>query len=126
MGKSAMEKIKSFRDLRIWNIGMDLVEDIYTVTKSFPKEELFGLTSQMRRCAVSIPSNIAEGFVRFHKKEYKNFLSIAWGSCAELETQIEIASRLKYLDIQKTEALIKKVVYIARMIAVLNRKLTER
>jgi len=119
-----MEKIKSFRDLRIWKTGMDLVEDVYLLTKVFPKEEMFGLTSQMRRCVVSIPSNIAEGFARFHKKEFKNFLSIALGSCAELETQIDIACRLKYLEARKGSILIEKVVYVSRMIEVLNKKLT--
>ncbi len=69
---------------------MDVVEDIYKITKTFPKDELYGLISQMRRCAVSIPSNTAEGFTRKHNKEYSQFLYIALGSSAELETQIEI------------------------------------
>ena len=80
------EKIKSFKDLRIWQKGMEIITDIYTLTKKFPKEELFSLTSQLRRSAISIPSNIAEGFKRFHNKEYKQFLFITLGSCAELET----------------------------------------
>ena len=80
------EKINSFKDLRIWQKGMEIVTDIYTLTKKFPKEELFSLTSQLRRSAISIPSNIAEGFKRFHNKEYKQFLFITLGSCAELET----------------------------------------
>jgi len=84
------EKIKNFQDLRIWQKGIEVVKDIYTLTKNLPKEELYGLTSQMRRSAVSIPSNIAEGFRRYHNKEYKQFLYIAMGSCAELETQIII------------------------------------
>ena len=81
------EKIKNFQDLRIWQIGIEVVKDIYILTKKFPKEELYGLISQMRRSAISIPSNIAEGFRRYHNKEYKQFLYIALGSCAELETQ---------------------------------------
>ena len=92
------EKIKSFKDLRIWQKGMEIITDIYTLTKKFPKEELFSLTSQLRRSAISIPSNIAEGFKRFHNKEYKQFLFIALGSCAELETQIIIAKELKYIN----------------------------
>jgi four helix bundle protein len=76
---------------------MDIVESVYRVTQSFPKQELYGLTSQLRRAAVSIPANIAEGNSRQHIKEYLNFLSIAQGSVAELETEIEIAGRLKYL-----------------------------
>jgi four helix bundle protein len=67
------EKIRNFQDLRIWQIGIEVVKDIYILTKKFPKEELYGLTSQMRRSAVSIPSNIAEGFRRYHNKEYKQF-----------------------------------------------------
>ena len=70
------EKIKSFKDLRIWQKGIEIVTDIYTLTKKFPKEELFSLTSQLRRSAISLPSNIAEGFKRFHNKEYKQFLFI--------------------------------------------------
>jgi len=71
------EKIKNFQDLRIWQKGIEVVKDIYILTKKFPKEELYGLTSQMRRSAISIPSNIAEGFRRYHNKEYKQFLYIA-------------------------------------------------
>jgi len=77
------EKIKNFQDLRIWQVGIEVVKDIYILTKKFPKEELYGLNSQMRRSAVSIPSNIAEGFRRYHNKEYKQFLYMALGSCAE-------------------------------------------
>jgi len=75
-------KIKNFKDLRIWQEGIKLVKYIYLLTKDFPKDELYGLSSQMRRCAVSIPSNIAEGFRRYHNKEYKQFLFITLGSCA--------------------------------------------
>lgn len=108
------EKIKNFRDLNIWRKGIEIVEDVYKTTKSFPKDELYGLTSQMRRCAVSIPSNTAEGFARKHNKEYKQFLHIALGSCAELETQLEIASRLKYINEQK-EGLLEKINHVTRM-----------
>lgn len=66
-------KIKSYRDLDIWKRSLSLVEEIYKITKNFPKEEIYGLTSQLRRSAVSIPSNIAEGFTRFHNKEYRQF-----------------------------------------------------
>jgi len=81
------EKINDFKDMRIWQKGIEVVKDIYAVTKKFPNDELYGLTSQMRRSAVSIPSNIAEGFRRYHNKEYRQFLYIAMGSCAELETR---------------------------------------
>jgi four helix bundle protein len=90
--------IESFRDLRVWQGGMDLVEKVYAMTARFPKGEIFGLSSQIQRAAVSIPSNIAEGHTRAHTKEYLNHLSIAQASLAELETQIEIALRLQYID----------------------------
>ena len=87
-----------YKDLSVWKLGMDLVIEIYKVTMKFPKEELFGLVSQMRRAAVSIPSNIAEGSGRRNTKEYIQFLYIAKGSLLELETQMEIASRLNYIE----------------------------
>ena len=90
-------EIKSYRDLRVWQAGMDLVVRVYRLTQGFPTHELYGLTSQMRRAAVSIPSNIAEGHTRESSKEYLHHLSMAQGSLAELETQIEIAGRLAYI-----------------------------
>ena len=98
MVKQLTGKIKSFKDLKIWQKSIQLVEEVYTVSRSFPKEEMYGLQSQLRRSAVSIPSNIAEGFARLHNREYRNFLYISLGSCAELATQIIIASRLKYVE----------------------------
>jgi len=109
-------KIKNFRDLDIWKLGVEIVENIYKVSKDFPKDELYGLTSQMRRSAVSISLNVAEGFARKHNREYKQFLYVALGSCAELETQIEIAFRLKYLDKAELEALLEKINHVTRMI----------
>ena len=117
------EKIKSFKDLRIWQKGIDIVTDIYTITKKFPKEELFSLTSQLRRSSISIPSNIAEGFKRFHNKEYKQFLFITLGSCAELETQVIIAKKLKYIDENEEAKLVEKVDHICRMTSSLIKKL---
>jgi len=90
-------KIKNFRDLEIWQFGKKIVLQIYEMTNTFPHIEKYGLVSQMRRAALSIPSNIAEGFNRCHNKEYKQFLFIALGSCAELETQLEICFDLKLL-----------------------------
>ena len=116
-------KIKSYKDLNIWKRSIELVEDIYRLTKSFPKEELYGLTSQMRRAAVSIPSNIAEGFTRFHNKEYRQFLYIALGSCSELSTQIIIASRLKYFDNNKMEQLLDEIDEICKMTMNLIKKI---
>src|SRR4030095_11388119 len=90
--------IKSFRDLRVWKAAMDLVENVYRLTQSFPRHEIYGLTGQLRRAAVSIPSNIAEGHTREHLKEYLHHVSIAQASLAELETQLEISLRLKYIS----------------------------
>ena len=90
--------VQSYRDLVAWNKAMELVTEIYRVTNNFPKEELFGLMSQLRRAAVSIPSNIAEGKGRLSKGEFRQFLGNARGSLAEVETQILIAQNLSYLD----------------------------
>jgi four helix bundle protein len=90
--------VKSFRDLEVWQLGLDLVQTIYRCTADFPTSELYGLTAQMRRAAVSIPSNIAEGQARTSSKEFLHFLSFAVGSLAELETQLELSIRLRYLE----------------------------
>ena len=120
------KKIKSFKDLEIWKKGIKLVEDVYAVTKTFPKEEIYGLTSQLRRSAVSIPSNISEGFARFHDKEYKKFLYVSLGSCAELTTQIIIASRLKYIDKTKADTFLYNIDEISKMTMGLIKKLNAK
>lgn len=89
-------KVYSHKDLVVWQKSMELVIAVYDLTDKFPKEEIYGLTSQMRRSAISIPSNIAEGRKRGTRKDYRQFLIIAYGSGAELETQIEIAKRLSF------------------------------
>lgn len=94
-------EIKSYRDLRGWQAAMDLVERVYRLTQAFPRHEIYALSSQMQRAAVSVPSNIAEGHTREHLKEYLHHLSIAQGSLAELETQLEIAARLGYISPQQ-------------------------
>ena len=86
------------QDLEVWNKAIKLVTDIYIITKNYPKDEIYALTSQMRRCAVSIPSNIAEGCTRFSDKETLKFLSIAMGSISELETQIVISKNIGYIE----------------------------
>jgi four helix bundle protein len=116
-------KIKSFKDLRIWQEGIKLVKDIYLLSKKLPKDEIYGLSSQMRRCAVSIPSNIAEGFRRYHNKEYKQFLYITLGSCAELETQVIISHELEYIKEEIKEEITKKIQYICKMVSRLIQKL---
>ena len=88
--------MQSYRDLIVWQKSIDLVAAIYQLTESFPKAEIYGLTSQMRRAAVSIPSNIAEGYTRKHRPEYVQFARIAFGSGAELETQLVISRKLQF------------------------------
>jgi four helix bundle protein len=116
-------RIQNFQDLRIWQEGIKVVKKIYRLTPSFPKEEMYGLASQMRRCAVSIPSNIAEGFKRFHNNEFRQFLYITLGSCAELETQLVIADELDYIDTESKENIIEDLNYISRMIYNLIKRL---
>lgn len=95
--------MKSHKDLDVWKRSIDLVDIIYRETRLFPREEAFGLTSQMRRSAISVPSNIAEGAARKHRKEFVQHLYFALGSLAELETQVIIAGRLEYIaDPEKT------------------------
>ncbi len=105
-------KLVTYKDLIVWQKSMELVTTIYKLTENFPRGELYGLVSQMRRSAVSTPSNIAEGRRRSTRKDYRQFLIIAYGSGAELETQIEIAKRLlfgKDLDHSKADGLLDEV-----------------
>lgn len=95
MGKGI---IKTHKDLDVWNKAMELVEKLYRITSNFPKDELFGLTSQIRRSAISIPCNIAEGAARKSKKEFIKFLYVAMGSLAELETQLLLAKKLNFIN----------------------------
>lgn len=105
----------SHKELKVWQKGIELVKFVYSETNSFPKSELFGLTSQMRRAAVSIPSNIAEGAGRNSDKELIHFLYIALGSASELETQIIIAKELYFLDKYKAEVIQEKIMEIIKM-----------
>jgi four helix bundle protein len=93
-----MNKIKTYRDLIVWQKSIKLVTEIYTITNKYPKNELFCLTNQIRRCAISIPSNIAEGYGRNSKQEYIRFLNISMGSLFELQTQLEISLNLNFLE----------------------------
>ena len=117
-------KIQTYKDLIVWQKSMELVKEIYLLTEGFPKDELFGLTSQLRRASVAIPSNIAEGYLRNHKKEYIQFLSIALGSAAEIETQILICKSLaiyKRLTSKKAENLVQEVMkMLYKMIKILT------
>lgn len=106
-------KTKSFKDLIVWQKSRDLAVAIYKLTEHFPKSELYGLTSQMRRAVISISSNIAESYHRFHRKEKQQFFAIAFGSGSELESQIEIAKVLfPNLDYKETESLLQEVMKI--------------
>ena len=114
-------KIVTFRDLRMWQKGINLVKEVYKMAADFPKEERYGLSSQMKRAAISIPSNIAEGFRRRYAKEHKQFLSIALGSCAELETQLVIAMELGFTN---GNLVIEELLdHISRMIVNLDKKI---
>ena len=103
-------KTKSYKDLIVWQKSYNLVIEIYKITKNFPKDEIYGLSYQMRRSAVAIPSNIAEGYGRQYNKEYKQFLAIAYGSLCELETQYLLSIDLNYIqNNEKIENLMKEV-----------------
>jgi len=109
-------KTKHFRDLVVWQRSMKLAQEVYGVTQNFPKTETFGLTSQLRRSAVSVPSNIAEGHGRLSDRSFAVFLGQARGSLFEMETQIELACGLGFIDSQKLDALLKECTEIARML----------
>jgi four helix bundle protein len=115
--------ISSFRDLRVWQQGMELVEQVYLISKMFPREEAYGLTSQVRRAAVSVPSNIAEGHTREYTKEYLRHISIAQASLAEVQTELEIASRLKYVSEERVSPLLKQSSSLARQLYALRNSL---
>ena len=116
--------VKSYQELIDWQKAMNLVEQVYIMVKLLPKEEMYALSDQMRRAAVSVPSNIAEGQARSSTKEFVNFLSIAKGSLAELETQLMICVRLKYLTQSQTETAISLCREVGKMLTVLIGKLS--
>ena len=115
--------VKTYKELIVWQKAMDLVKEMYLLTSQFPKDELYGLRSQMERAVVSIPSQIAEGYLRSHKKEYLHFLSISLGSAAELETQLlicESVEKFKRIDFVKAEQLLEEVM---KMLYVMIKKM---
>ncbi len=109
-------KVKSYKELNVWQKGLDIVDKVYELTAKFPNQERYGLIAQLQRCAVSVPSNIAEGFMRHHSKEYMQFLYVALGSCAELETQLIIANRRKYITQMEFEDLQENIDHESRML----------
>lgn len=116
---------KSYRDLEVWQKAMDLVVDCYTITSNFPNKETFGLASQLQRAAISIPSNIAEGRERQHRKEFIQHLSIAYASLAEVETHLQIAERLNYVDLDKVNQLLDKTSEVGKMLNGLRKSLNK-
>ncbi|MDD5174291.1 MAG: four helix bundle protein [Candidatus Omnitrophica bacterium] len=123
MNKITEEKIRTFKDLRVWQKGVELVKEMYKATTSYPKTEEYGLSSQMRRASVSVPANIAEGFRRRSSKEHKQFINIALGSCAELETLVIISHELKYIDASQQNCLTELIDHICGMLVNLGKKL---
>ena len=119
-----MEGFKSYRDLLVWQRAMNLAELVYKETSQFPKEEVYGLTSQMRRSAVSIPSNIAEGHARNSPAQFDQFLGISRGSLAELETQILLSEKLGFLKSEAKTLLLKQCDEVSRMLAGLKKSLS--
>ena len=108
--------MKSHKDLKVWQKSMEHVTNIYVATRTFPKDEMFGIVSQMRRAAVSIPSNISEGYGRLYEKETVKFLSNALGSATELETQIILSKNLNFISIEEAAKLQQEIQEIIRML----------
>ena len=118
-------KSSEFRDLKVWQKAMDLAEEVYTLVKYLPREETYSLSDQIRRAAVSIPSNIAEGQGRITTKEFIRFLSMARGSLWELSTQIELCERLRYLDKSQTKNAIQLITEVAKMLNALSNAISD-
>ena len=119
-----MQQITSYRDLEAWQLGMDLAAAVYALTRAFPREELFGLSGQLRRAAVSIPSNVAEGH-RHKGVAFRRYVVIALGSHAECETQLELAIRLKLSSRQKVNAVVQLATRVGQVLHGLARSLPQ-
>lgn len=118
--------VKKVQDLIAWQKSLDLVKDVYGASKDWPRDERFGLTSQIRRAVVSVPSNFAEGQDRFSTAEFLRHLSIAYGSLMETHTQLQIAHKLGYLEQRTLDALVEKIDEVGRIVNGLARKLEEK
>lgn len=118
-------QVHNFRDLKVWQLSIDIVVDIYNITSKFPNEEKFGLISQIRRCAVSIPSNVAEGSGRGSNKDFARFLGIALASSYELETQLIISSKLEIISMNSLNFISEKLQEIQKIIFSLQRKFSQ-
>ena len=117
--------IKNYQELIVWNKAMDLVSEVYSLTKLLPKEELFALSNQMRRAAISVPSNIAEGQQRMAPREFIRFLTIARGSNGELQTQLLICAHLSYFTSDQIQPVLSLSYEISKMLTTLIAKLAE-
>jgi four helix bundle protein len=118
-----VQKSRSYQDLEVWKLSINLVKEIYRLTEKFPPMEIYGLTNQIRRAAVSIPSNIAEGQGRSSAKEFRQFLAIALGSLAEIETQLIIAREINLLGSEETQPLLVTIDRIRKMSRGLSRSI---
>ena len=119
----ANASVNSYRDLLVWQSAMDVVERTDKLTAQFPKNEIYGITQQIQRAAVSIPSNIAEGHARASTKEFLHYISIALGSLAELETQLIVATRLQYLRTQELDSILQETDETGKMLRGLQKTL---
>ncbi len=117
---------QNYRDLDVWNEAMDFVVACYRITDAFPKTEMYGLSTQLQRAVVSIPANIAEGQGRQHLKEFLQYTAVAYGSLAEVETHIQIAKRLDYIDEAMENLLLEKASRIGRMLNGLRKSIHDR
>ncbi len=117
--------IRHYRDLRVWQAAMDFAADIYQISRKLPSDERFGLCSQLRRAAVSIPSNIAEGHARGSSKEFRRYIGMAMGSLSEWETQLMLTSRIGLLEESNIEALLSQADQLGRQLRSLKKKLND-
>jgi four helix bundle protein len=117
---------QNFRALKVWQLGMQLAEEVYCLSQRFPKHEMYGLGSQVQRAAVSIPANIAEGHAMGSTKEFSRFLAIAQGSLAELETHLMLAERIKYGDPARIETILTHCTQEAKMLRSLRKRVRSR
>ena len=118
--------VQSFRDLRVWQSGMDLVVSVYDLTRTFPNAEMYGLSSQLQRAAVSVPANIAEGHTRRSLREYLHFLSISRASLAEVETYLELVQRIEYASPERVQPLLDLAAGVSRQLIALRDSLSMR
>lgn len=124
--RNASRPVRCYRDLIVWEKSIDLVTEVYRCTKQFPRQETYGLVSQLRRASVSVPSNIAEGHARSSTGEFRQFLGHALGSLVEIETQLEIAQRLSYISSVDAAEILRRTDEIGRMLSGLLRSLPSK